>query len=155
MADQTLGFAAQVSAWVRETEQRMTAVFRESAQRVIAEAQKPVAQGGRMRVDTGFLRASGTASLNGLPPATRDRPGEGAFAYNPVAATLVIAGAGIGDTIYFGWTASYARHREYGTSSQAPDAFMRTAAQQWPAIVARVSGELQSRSLSGGATPGR
>ncbi|MFC0368007.1 HK97 gp10 family phage protein [Methylobacterium isbiliense] len=133
----------------------MTAVFRESAQRVIAEAQKPVAQGGRMRVDTGFLRASGTASLNGLPPATRDRPGEGTFVYNPAAAALVIAGAGIGDTIHFGWTASYARHREYGTSSQAPDAFMRTAAQQWPAIVARVSGELQSRSLSGGATPGR
>ena len=153
MADQTLGFAAQISAWVAQTQERAKAVFRESAQRVIAEAQKPVSQGGRMRVDTGFLRASGMASLNGLPPATRDRPEGGAFAYNPAAAVLVIASARLGDTIYFGWTANYARHREYGTASQEPDAFMRTAVQQWPAIVARVSGELQSRALSAAAAP--
>lgn len=34
-------FAAQVDAWVRETEERLTAVWKESAQRVIAIMQEP------------------------------------------------------------------------------------------------------------------
>jgi len=47
----------------------------------------------------------------------------------------VIAGADVGDTIYAGFTASYAGYREHGANGQAPDMFVRAAAQQWQDIV--------------------
>lgn len=128
-------FSAQVAAWVRKSDSRVTAVFRESAQRLIEQAQTPVGAGGKMRVDTGFLRASGQASLTGWPtgPSRRDE-GNGNFDY-----TLTIAGAKVGDTIYFGWTAEYARVREFH------DGFMRSAAQNWQPIVTAVVKEAMAK----------
>ena len=41
----------------------------------------------------------------------------------------MIAGAEIGDTVYVGWTANYARPREYR------DGFLASAAQKWPDFV--------------------
>lgn len=127
-------FGAQVGAWARKSDNRLTAVFREATQRVIEQAQTPVGEGGKLRVDTGFLRASGQASLTGWPSGpSRREEGNGSFDVN-----LVIAGARVGDTIYFGWTAEYARPREYH------DGFMRSAAQNWQPIVSAVVKEAQA-----------
>lgn len=142
-----MNFSAQVSDWVRETEGAVEAVWKQAAQEVVNEAQRPRASGGRMRVDTGFLRASLMASTASVPPINPGAvPADGglySWAETDIGATIV--GADLGQTLYFGWTAAYAAHREYGARGQAPDAFVRTAAQRWPSIVAEVEGRLASR----------
>ncbi len=74
-------------------------------------------------------------------------PGKGqSYVYSESAIALVIAGASLGQTIYFGYTANYAAAREYGARGQELDAFVRSAAQKWPQIVNQVSKEAFSRS---------
>ena len=148
MSVSNLNFAAQVDAWVRETEARMTAVFRQSAQETIEEMQTPVGEGGRMPVDTGFLRSSLQVSLNSEPvPATRENPGGSHGA--PDAASLVIGGAEIGDRIVASYSAVYAPMIEYGSGKRPPRGFVRGAAQQWQSIVRRVSERLRGRVAAG------
>lgn len=146
-------FSAQVSAWVAATQQRSTAVFRESAERVIEQMQTPVAAGGNMPVDTGFLRASLQASTSQPQPINPGAaPAEGStHTYSAGVASLVITGAELGQTVFATYTAAYAAEQEYGARGREGRGFVRLAAQQWPQIVSRVSAELQSRSES---TPG-
>lgn len=128
-------FDAQVKAWAQKCDRRMGAIFKESAQRVIEIAQTPVGAGGKMPIDTGFLRASGQASLSGWPSGpSRQDEGMGQFDY-----TLTIAGARLGSTIYWGWTA------EYATNMEEKYAYMRSAAQQWQGIVSKVVREAMAR----------
>lgn len=135
-------FSASVDAWVRKTQERVIAVRNESAQRVVAEMQTPRAEGGNMRVDTGFLRASlqgATASMPRINPQARgDR--DGTYTYGASTIALVIAQAKPDDTIYFGYTASYAQHRE------RVDGFVRLAAQNWQRIVKQVATEARQRA---------
>lgn len=146
MSTQGVNFAAQVNAFVRETRQRMDAVFRESAQRVISEMQTPVAAGGNMPVDTGFLRASLQITKDAPLPLGRAKPAEaGSYAYNPSAAALVLSGAEIGETIFASYTANYAAHVHYGRAGRPGRQWVTLAAQRWPTIVAQVSAELQGR----------
>lgn len=100
-----------------------------------------------MRVDTGFLRASGQASLSGMPKIRADaKPSAGGnYNWSEGEVSLVILGASLGDTIYFGYTAAYAAAREYGARGQTPDAFVRGAAQKWQSIVDEVSQEARRR----------
>ena len=143
MATTNLNFQASVNDWVRATEARMTAVFRESAQRTISIAQSYVP------VDTGFLRASVRASIEAMPPIDpKAAPSsKGArYGYSGSDVTLAIAGAGIGDTIYAGWTAAYAAYVEYGTAHMAPRAFVGRAAQRWQSTVNEVAVEARSRA---------
>ncbi|MCY0150885.1 HK97 gp10 family phage protein [Hoeflea sp. G2-23] len=128
------GFSAQVDAFVSQTEQRTTAVFKQSAQDVLADAQTPTAKGGRMRVDTGFLRNSHVSGLNGSTSLS-----------GPESYVLTIAQAKLGDAITGGWTANYAVHREFGARGQAPDFFLRGAAQKWPAFVRTNAAKLKAR----------
>lgn len=119
-------FTAQIKAFADQSKEKIEAVVKQSAQEVFSIAQTPKAQGGRMPVDTGFLRNSMMAELNGASV------GGGADAY-----VLAVAGMDLGDVIFAGWTANYARHQEYGTSRMPGNFFMLSAAQQWQAIVAR------------------
>ena len=136
-------FAADVGKWARKSEARMTAVFRESAQKVAEEVKRPRSEGGHMRVDTGFLRSSLMASTSQMPsinPAARPAEDAAPNSYPENAnVTLVIAGADIGQTIYLGFTASYARHREY------QDGFVRLSAQRWKQIVEQSAREIRAR----------
>jgi len=117
-------FQAQVSKHVLDYKGRLESVFKESAQDLIRQAQQPVAQGGRMPVDTGFLRNSLVSGLNGSTALS------GADSY-----VMAIAGAEPGDTIHAYWTAHYARYVEYGARGRPPRFFARGAAQDWPRIV--------------------
>lgn len=136
-------FMAEIDAWSRQTEQRMTAVFRQSAQTVAETVKMTRDRGGHMRVKTGFLRASLMASTSQMPGINpMAEPAENA-PDNSYAedgnVTLVIAGADPGETVYLGFTANYARPREY------QDGFVRLTAQQWPQIVEASAKLIKSR----------
>lgn len=126
-------FSATVSERVATYEKRLNATFKSSAQDLVEEVLLPVSQGGRMRVDTGFLRSSLKGSTSSMPLIDSNaRPDEGST-YSPDdgAIEAIILGATVNSTLYFGFTASYARPREY------QDGFVRTAGQQWQQIVAK------------------
>lgn len=137
-------FSAQIDDWVRKTERRTEAVFKESAQRVFASALVPVGAGGNMPVDTGFLRASFQATINAPVTGVKHRTGGTTYPVTDQYA-LVIAGAKVGDVIYGTFTANYARHVEYGTRGRAGRGFVRLAAQRWPTIVNQVVAEAKAR----------
>ena len=117
-------FNADVRGWSERALRNSEAIFKQSAQDVLADAQLPRKKGGRMRVDTGTLRNSHVSGLNGQFGAK-----------GPDSYLITIASAEFGDVITGGWTAEYAVHREFGARGQAPDFFLRGAAQKWPAIV--------------------
>ncbi|WP_354345048.1 HK97 gp10 family phage protein [Phyllobacterium ifriqiyense] len=142
-----LSFSAQVAAFAEKIPGACEAVFKESVQEVVSEMQTPIGAGGRMRVDTGFLRASlmaSTAAMPSINPSKEPTAG-GSYSYDQGDIEAVILGADVADTLYFGYTASYAAHREYGVEGQVPDAFVRSAAQRWNTIVEAKAKELKSR----------
>lgn len=118
-------FAAQLADIRNLTLQKIEAVAKQSIQDVVDDMQLPKAKGGRMPVDTGFLRNSLVSGLDGAfgPPAADSYTG-------------VIAGMQIGDVVKFAYTAEYAIHQELGTSKMQGNHFMGVAAAKWPAFVA-------------------
>jgi hypothetical protein len=142
-----LSFSAQVAAFAEKIPGAVEAVFKESVQEIVSEMQTPVAAGGRMRIDTGFLRSSLMASTASMPSINpNNKPVDGrSYAYDEGQIEAVILGSDINDTLFFGYTAAYAGHREYGSNGQTPDAFVRSAAQRWDAIVEAKARELKSR----------
>lgn len=135
----TQTFAAQIGKWCEKVPEAVEAVFKESSQEVVATMQTSRDNGGRMRVHTGFLRASLLASTASMPSINPNaKPVDGmTYTYSGEQVEAVIIGADIGDTLHFGYTAAYAAYREYGANGQAADAFVRTAAQGWQGIVTR------------------
>lgn len=119
---------AQIPDVIAKYERRMEAVTKESAQRAALQVKR------RTRRKTGFLRASLLASTSAMPIIDRDaRPVEGSvYLDDDSQIALVIAGASLGQTIYVGFVASYARPREYH------DGMVRLTAQDWPRIVSEV-----------------
>lgn len=133
-------FSEQVTAWVRKSDARMTAAFRESIQDLVEEAQEPVGSGGNMPVISSFLRNSGDAALNKLPVGESIKPKDYVpKSWDIQAALLVINKATLGDTVFFGWTAVYAPYVENNRG------FVRLAAQNWPQIVNRAARRLEQR----------
>lgn len=133
-------FSAQVDAMILTCRRRMTAVFRESVHEVGDEANTTVHEGGKLPIDTGFLRSSYAVSLNGMPMGLGEPPSR-AQRYSPDEADvdLVINQAELGDTIYGGWTANYAQVQE------ERNGFQRSAAQRWPQIVNAVVARVKAR----------
>lgn len=121
---------------ILKTETRLLNVVTTAISNVIEEAQTPQAkEGGKMRVDTGFLRHSAAAAINQLPSGSskgrRRRKGEVGvlpeYTYDEKAgfAQTVLLQMKIGDTFYFGWSAHYAKVRE------AYDGFLEAAVMNW------------------------
>lgn len=134
MADK---FVKDIDRIVADTEAKMLDVARFSIAALIEDVQKTRAEGGRMRVDTGFLRWSALGSLNKIPsgqsePRKRNVGELGVFSeyrkfgqeINPLLAKMKI-----GDIFYFGWTAKYARYRE------VYDGFLDVGVQKWSQFV--------------------
>lgn len=138
-------FTATVAEWVREEKHLLEAVVRESAQRVVDTMQTTRGNGGNLPIDTGYLRASLMASTDAMPLIRKDAvPADGqSYGYDATPVNLIIANAKPGETIYVGYTASYAaivdRH------GKSPAMFVELAAQQWPQIVKEVEAELGQR----------
>lgn len=139
-------FSKQVGAFRDKARKRSLAIFRESAQRLFHQANRSRDDGGRLPVDTGFLRASMVASKSGVPSGPgrgrARKAGETGLLYSsplgqPVE--LVILSAQLGETIWAGWSANYSPFMEerYG--------FFRTGAQNWQNIVNEVTVEAKRR----------
>jgi hypothetical protein len=127
-------FATQIDQIVVNTEQRLLNVMTSAIDALVKEAQTPIDDGGKMRVDTGFLRNSGIASLNAPPVGQtvgrRRLPGETSkplpdYVWDAAPIEVVLNRMKIGDTFYFGWTARYARYREVF------DGFLESAIMNW------------------------
>lgn len=128
-------FAAQIADFAKESPERMNAVVLDSVQTTINIANNPRAKGGLMRVDTGFLRASGQVSFDALPvgPARgvgRKNKNDKSVIYEaPESYSTQLAGFQLGQTIFYAWSASYAAVRN------VYDGFLDNAAQQWQSTV--------------------
>jgi hypothetical protein len=131
-------FAAQVSKWVQASEARMEAVLKASAQDVFEEALIPRAKGGRMPVDTSFLRNSAKAQIGSMPsgPST---PAEGMPSAPDGQITLTLVRLKPGESVFLGFTANYAKYMEHRYG------FVRMAAQQWQDIVNKNAAELRRK----------
>lgn len=135
----TLSFAAAVAGWAEKVPEAVEAVRNESAKDVVRDMQTLRSEGGRMRYDTGFLWASLMASTSAMPrinPSARPTEG-GSYSFDFGQVEAIISGASLNDTLYFGYTASYAAFREYGANGQPADGFVRLAAMNWQQIVNR------------------
>lgn len=142
MSDNEKQFTAVVEDFVAKSPERMLAVVRGSLRDVIDMAQVPVAKGGRMRVDTGFLRASGRASLTGLPSGNGQRPPnalKNQFQFDGEAVNATLLKMQLGDTFYWGWIANYAQVRELY------DGFLGMAIQRWQEIVSANSEKFRGK----------
>lgn len=129
---------------VINTNARMLAVVRSAISDTIEQAQTPVAKGGRMRVKTGFLRASGGAALNAVPtgPRTGDRKApDNYYSWKVESLNAVLARMKLGDTFYFGWTAHYAKIRE------VYDGFLETSVQNWQTQVNKAVQKFRNRDM--------
>ena len=122
-------FKAQVDRIILKNEKKVDALIRQSLQDIIDDAQLAKAKGGRMPVDTGFLRASGQLSFTGMPTGpTRDMSDK---TYTEPTFEATLAKAKAGDRLFFGWTAIYAGKQEF------LNGFLSGALQKWQAIVAK------------------
>lgn len=146
----TIDFGAQINRWVRQTQERQNAVFRESIQRLIDYMQKPVGAGGNMPVVTGFLRASLRVTLGRSDYQTIAAKGMTSVKYDESVITAVLINATIGDVISVRYLANYAWRIEEGfvgidaagrNYNQPGRGFVKLAAQRWPTIVRQVSAE--------------
>jgi len=143
-------FSVAVEQFADISARNMLLVAKQSIQDTIDIAQTPVTKGGHMRIRTGFLRASGQASLTGMPSGptrgskgaedTFKTSGTATYDYEDQTTIAAIGSAKFGDTIYFGWTAVYAKYRE------PKDGFLATAIQRWPQTVAKNANEVRRRT---------
>lgn len=128
-------FSSQIAKFADKYEKRLRATARYAVQDVVEDAQTPVRGGGRMRIVTGFLRASIQAAIGYMPsgPVVNDMdknyPEGTQVAGEPVSATLLRWNPAMAEHLFIGWTANYARFREY------EDGFLRGAVEQWDEMV--------------------
>lgn len=141
-------FADACSAWARETEARMTAVYRTAAEAIAEEVSKTVAEGGKLPFKTGNLRRSLMASTVAMP-----LQGE-AKAQFAGGDTSAIMHASLSDTIYIGFQANYARRLNFGfvgadalrrQYDQKGAGFVEAAVDKWPEIVKAAAATIEAR----------
>lgn len=142
-------FTAQVEQMIANSKEAMLAVVQGSIRDMTNDMQIPVAKGGRMRVDTGFLRASARASLNGMPSGRSQKNAEelavtgmktGRFdTFDGQAINAVLLDMKLGDTFSFGWVAEYALTRE------RYDGFRDTALQNFQQYVNSNADKIRGR----------
>lgn len=118
--------------WVGKVKARNLAVARFAIEALAEEAQKPRPRGGRLPVDTGFLRASFASAIGQMPSGPSMPGGAVDFTdWDGDALTLTLANMRPGDTVFLGWTAKYARKMEERY------AYMKGAAAGWQGFVDR------------------
>lgn len=135
-----------VASVKKEIEKGLGAKGRGKSRKLIQGPVRATFGPGNLPVDTGFLRASLVISKDGPKPMTRANPGGEKFEWDAPAASLVINGADVGETIFASYTANYAAMVNYGANGKTGRQFVGLAAQRWNSIVADVSNEVRSRS---------
>ncbi|MTH96418.1 HK97 gp10 family phage protein [Roseibium sp. RKSG952] len=147
MATTRLDFAAQVDAWVKKTKKRMLVVFQAATEYTFDDVYD-----NTPKVTT-FLAQSFGASLDAMPTIDPNAQGFSDYAARVQPYDLVITEAQLGDTIYGGFVAAYARRTEYGFTgvdslgreyNQTGRGMVRLAAQNWRANVSRAIAEAKA-----------
>ena len=130
-------FGEQVNRYAKKYEGRMRAIARTAVLDTVSMAQRTRGNGGRMPVDTGFLRASIQAAIGTMPSGPTRNDGEEKYsgdtqaAGEPVVVTLLRWNPNTGSPLFVGWTANYARKQ------QAKNGFMRGAVEKWDQTVTK------------------
>ena len=122
-----------IDQWVAKSQARLEAVWKTAAQDIAKEVQTPRAKGGRLPLDTGYLRNSFSADINATPGGNGNSP----YSAGPIG--IVVSRAKIGVRVVFGWSAQYSVYME------ARFSFLRSAAQNWPQIVTKASQKVKTR----------
>jgi len=142
-------FADQVGAWARETEARMTAVWRGSIDMLADEMTTTRANGGRLPHLTGNLMRSLLASTSAMPAQ-----GGAEARYTGQDVGVVTAGLSTDDTVWLGYQANYARRLNFGfvgqdklgrTYNQEGAHFVEGAVALWSTIVALVADDIRAK----------
>lgn len=138
-----MSFTKQLEQFATMADKRVEATLKDATLRVVRDAQRTRDFGGRMRVKTGFLRASIQAAIGQMPdgPSINPQPNQAnAFRKQldglPVEAAVLAWDLRL--PLFIGWTANYARIREYR------DGFMRGAAERWPEFVRRATNKAKA-----------
>ena len=140
-----MSFSKDLERITAQYRRRLNFVARDATLRTYNAAQQAVAKGGRMRIDTGFLRASAAAKLGSMPagpstnPTGRNYP-EGSSAGQAVE-PMLIRWVPADESFYIGWTANYARWRNYR------DNFVGGATERWQEFVRRSVNEAMRKNL--------
>lgn len=134
-------FTAQVKDWTKRTEKAQEHIFKSATQRLVDAMLLSRERGGNMPVVTGNLYRSLLASTSAMPSV---RAGVQEFPDNSGQVAMTINSANLGDTIYLGFQAAYARRVNYGfvgtdslgrTYNQSGSNFVGLAAQRWQEFV--------------------
>lgn len=141
-----MSFADDCARHTEQYRKRLAFVAKDATLRLVNDAQRSVSKGGRMRIDTGFLRASIAAKIGGMPSGESANTSGLQYSESETASGTPIAAALIRwrpatETIFIGWVANYARFREY------QDGFMRGAVERWPEFVRRAANEAKRKNL--------
>lgn len=149
-AGTTRSFSRSVSKWTQETEERSEAAFQNAAIDFYD------AMAAATPVDTGNLRNSLIASVNGPASATVTGPGassaDSTFRGGASQSIANIMTAKIGDKISFVYNATYARRLNYGffgtdslgrTYSQPGRFWIEQVGSQWRSIARRAATRLK------------
>ncbi len=141
-------FADTVDAWAKETELRMTAVWRQSIDDLADTMNRTRSNGGRLPHLTGNLMRSLLASTSAMPST-----GGPDAKYSGQDVGLVTAGLQLDQTVWLGYQAIYARRMNYGfvgqdslgrNYNQAGAHFVEGAIAEWPSIVASAVAKIKA-----------
>ncbi|MDL5036846.1 hypothetical protein QRD40_10860 [Comamonas sp. Y6] len=141
-------FADQLSAWGKQTEARMEAIYRRSVKLLADEMATTKPQGGRVPFESGNLARSLVASTQGMPK-TSTAPTAGA------TVGVVIATLKLEQPVWLGYQAIYARRQNYGfvgadklgrVFNQQGAHFVEYAIEMWPIIVKLAAEDTQARA---------
>jgi len=140
-------FSDKIAGFSKQVQKRYRAVARMSVDDTASLAQRVRRKGGRMRVDTGFLRASIQGNINAMPsgPTTNENDAEYAEGVQvdgePLAVTILKWDPLKMDVLYIGWTANYARPREH------KDGFLMGAVEVWDRTVKKAVNKVKASGL--------
>lgn len=143
-------FSDVCGAWAKETEARLEVTWRRSIELLADELTTTVSNGGRLPHKTGNLMRSLLASTSGVPAIGSEGQ---RFTGHDVG--VVVAGLNLGDPIYLGFQAAYARRMNYGfvgtdslgrSYNQEGFHFVEAAIALWPTIVELAVDDVKARS---------
>lgn len=135
-------FSAQVDDFVHKSLELLEAVAKESIERFADEANTPIAKGGNLPVDSGFLRNSIVVTLHTPTGLVAFKEGDESVGYS-ANYEATIQGMDLGDSVYGVWTANYARYVHDGVGGRVGRQWVTLAGQRWQTIVNEVVSEVR------------
>ena len=136
-------FERDVKSLTEKYRKRLRATARTAVQDLEGEITATRGEGGRLRVDTGFLRASLGWNVGSLPSGPTENPtGERLPDGPPLSGeplAVALAKWDFSQPIFGGFTANYARPRE------AKDGFVRGGVEKWDTIVDSAAKRVRAR----------